>query len=126
MDKLLFPSAPFYAFFGVVDLLLVLLSLYMCAAHFYCSVCMSTLIPSISLYVNTVMLSPDILFDNYLALSSSLPDNVSLWPITLFNVFFTVLISEVVYIMVSETLIMPQLQLLTSKEAQLNTLQFFS
>ena len=37
----------------------------------------------------TVILASDILFDKYLGSSSCLPDNVSLWPITLSTVYFT-------------------------------------
>ena len=70
------------------------------------------------------MITPDILFDKYLALSICLPDNVYLCPITLYTVYFTSLTSEVVKRMVSEKFIMPQLQLLTYKETQFNAIQF--
>ena len=72
----------------------------------------------------TVTLTPYIVFDKYMALSICLPDNVSLWTITLCAAYFTSLTSEVVDRMVSEKCIMPQLQILTSKETQLNALKF--
>ena len=53
-----------------------------------------------------------------------LPDNVLLWPITLYTVYFTALTSLVLDMMVSEKTIMPKLQLLTSNETQLNALKF--
>ena len=73
--------------------------------------------------VKTVTITPDILFDTYLALSSCLPDNVSLWTTNLCDIYFTALISEVVDMLVSEKFIIPKLQLLTSKETQLNAIQ---
>ena len=71
-----------------------------------------------------VALAPDILFYKYMALYRSLTYKISLFPITLCTVYFTVLTSEVVYMMVSEKLIVIQLQPLTSKETQLSALQF--
>ena len=74
---------------------------------------------------NTVTLTQDIFIDKYLVLPSCLIDNLSLWPITLCTVYFNALTSEVGYQMVSEQFIIPQLQLLTSKETKLNPLQLF-
>ena len=64
----------------------------------------------------TFMLTPYILFEKYLALSSCLLDNFYLWTFTLCTVYFTALTLEVVDRMVSEKIIMRQLQLLTYKE----------
>ena len=64
----------------------------------------------------TFMLTPYILFEKYLALSSCLLDNFSLCTVTLCTVYFTALTLEVVDRMVSEKIIMRQLQLLTYKE----------
>ena len=70
------------------------------------------------------MLIPYISFEKYLDLSSSVTDNVSLWPINICTIYFTTLVSESLDSMVSENFIMPKLQLLTFKETHLNALQF--
>ena len=72
----------------------------------------------------TVYLTPDILLEKYLVLAICLPDRVYFWTITLCNFYFTARTSEVLDKMVSDKFLMPQLQLLTSKETQLNALQF--
>ena len=64
---------------------------------------------------NTITLTPDIVFDNSLALFNILPYIASLWPITLCTAYFTALTPDVVHRILADNFIMPQLQLLVSK-----------